>query len=808
MTILRPVLRRALLRRVLTSLTDDEGSGPTITGAGSIDVNTFKIGTTQTITAGTATATGGGTVTYEYRHLAGGEVKSTSAAYAHVAGDDAEAAAAQWRAVESGGTNDGATSWQTVATGTITATAPSVSASDSLSTRTLTITVDTLTPASPSPTVALTTLTLDGVDVSDDATGTGPWSYVVPDSLSSQTVAWEVTATGSGGADTSSGSEIVAANLSAPSLSVAPSISDLSPSPGDTVTITEGVYTGTPSPTITGTLTLDGVDVSGDMSGADYTVPGGATIGTDLVWSETASNAHGSVGPNTSTATIAAAMAAPDIWESTWNDSTLAVTFSVDMDGDATDPTLKWALHADGDSPTNDEVNAGTGFLETGSDTFSGGSYSDTFTLTYDMDRAFPYAVSYVVVGAAGVSNVIKNTLILPALVADAFVDADWSVATGSGDGELDVTIASLPEDNGAEITDIEYDLDASGTWVSSGGVTDFTIPGLSNGTSYAVRLRAVNSVGNASAGNSESATSGGTAPAVPDAFVDANWSVATGSGAGEIDVTIASLPTNNGAAITDVEYDLDASGSWVSSGGTGDFTISGLTASTSYAVRLRAVNSVGNASAGNSESATSGASAAGVTYIDSQFETNSNATTTLTASLTSGNKYLVMVAHATGGASAVDGGSVSATQRGATVIYNSSRAVQAWEFVADTTGSVDIVASFSGYSGRMLALYDVTGLTYSTYSSDNTTSASQTAADLDVNTSSGDAVVGAMIADDASGTFSVAAGFDQVDTQSVTNKAMGAFSQDSAAGGTPETFTTNYNVGFKQGAAIAVVYS
>lgn len=101
--------------------------------------------------------------------------------------------------------------------------------------------------------------------------------------------------------------------------------------------------------------------------------------------------------------------------------------------------------------------------------------------------------------------------------------------------------------------------------------------------------------------------------PTVPDAFVDADWSVATGSGAGELDVTIASLPSNGGATITDVEYDLDASGSWVSSGGTTSFTISGLTASTSYAVRLRAVNSVGNSAAGNSESATSGA-ASGVT--------------------------------------------------------------------------------------------------------------------------------------------------------------------------------------------------
>ena len=98
--------------------------GPTITAPGSIDVSTFKIGTTQTITAGTATATGRGTVTYEFRHLANGVTVSTLAAYAHVGANDGQGGAAQWRAVETGGTNPGATAWQTVASGTITYPAP------------------------------------------------------------------------------------------------------------------------------------------------------------------------------------------------------------------------------------------------------------------------------------------------------------------------------------------------------------------------------------------------------------------------------------------------------------------------------------------------------------------------------------------------------------------------------------------------------------------------------------------------------------------------------------------------------------
>lgn len=125
---------------------------------------------------------------------------------------------------------------------------------------------------------------------------------------------------------------------------------------------------------------------------------------------------------------------------------------------------------------------------------------------------------------------------------------------------------------------------------------------------------------GNPNAGLSQAVTkNGGTVTddaTVPDAFVDANWSVATGSGANELDVTIASLPSDGGATITDVEYDVDAGGSWTSLpsyAGTGTYTISMAAPSTSYAIRLRAVNSAGNAAAGNSESATSGAAASNV---------------------------------------------------------------------------------------------------------------------------------------------------------------------------------------------------
>jgi len=165
--------------------------------------------------------------------------------------------------------------------------APTIIASDSLSGRTLTITVDSTTGV-PAPTTALTALTLDGVNVLGDETGTGPWSYEVPDSADGQTIAWTVEASNAEGSDTASGSEAVAANLFAPTITSAPQITG-PVAPGETVTLDAGTYTGVEPITITFALTLDGVDVTGDVVSGGYTIPPGA-LGQSLVYSETASN--------------------------------------------------------------------------------------------------------------------------------------------------------------------------------------------------------------------------------------------------------------------------------------------------------------------------------------------------------------------------------------------------------------------------------------------------------------------------------------------------------------------------------------
>lgn len=199
--------------------------------------------------------------------------------------------------------------------------------------------------------------------------------------------------------------------------------------------------------------------------------------------------------------------------------------------------------------------------------------------------------------------------------VPAAFVTGNWSAATGSGANEIDVTISALPAANGQTITDVEYELDASGTWVSSGGTTSFTITAAAGGTSYDIRLRAVNSNGAAAAGDSKAATSGAAATA--PAQMSAPTVTATGSDS--ISVDRAAPPADGGSAITsyDLQWQPDG-GSWTTvTGITDPQTVGSLTASTLYNVQTRAVNAVDAGPWSTSGSATTDAASGTIVFSE-----------------------------------------------------------------------------------------------------------------------------------------------------------------------------------------------
>ena len=147
----------------------------------------------------------------------------------------------------------------------------------------------------------------------------------------------------------------------------------------------------------------------------------------------------------------------------------------------------------------------------------------------------------------------------------------------------------------GTPVTALQYTLNG-GAWLTadtftvSGSTYGFTIPGLTNGTTYAVVVRAVNSVG---AGPSSSAASD-----FPYTTPDAPTNLRV-TGLGNAQVSIAwSAPANNGGESVDtytVSYRAGSTGSWtplVTSAETS--TITGLTNGTTYEFRVQAFNARG----------------------------------------------------------------------------------------------------------------------------------------------------------------------------------------------------------------------
>lgn len=138
---------------------------------------------------------------------------------------------------------------------------------------------------------------------------------------------------------------------------------------------------------------------------------------------------------------------------------------------------------------------------------------------------------------------------------------------------------------SGAPVTGYEYRLDG-GAWLPAAGTTSpLAIPGLSNGTTYQVELRATSSVGVGAVSNALS----GTPVAVPGAPTIV--SASAGAGTVSLEVTPG---FDGGTPVTHYEYRI-GSGDWVSAGDTSSpIVIGGLDDATSYTVAVRAVNSSG----------------------------------------------------------------------------------------------------------------------------------------------------------------------------------------------------------------------
>lgn len=167
------------------------------------------------------------------------------------------------------------------------------------------------------------------------------------------------------------------------------------------------------------------------------------------------------------------------------------------------------------------------------------------------------------------------------------------------------VAISFTPgADNGSAITNYQYALSTNGgssygsyTAISpADAVSPITISGLTQNTTYFVKLKAVNSV---DAGVNESSALSFTTHGTP---TSAPTSLSATPSTTTVSISFTDPVSNGGSAITNYQYALSTNGG--SSYGaysalspadaTSPITISGLTVSTTYFVKLRAVNTYG----------------------------------------------------------------------------------------------------------------------------------------------------------------------------------------------------------------------
>ena len=237
--------------------------------------------------------------------------------------------------------------------------------------------------------------------------------------------------------------------------------------------------------------------------------------------------------------------------------------------------TLRWAAPAsDGGSPI---LRYEYAVDDSGTWIDAGGDLEETVP---GLTNGQSYAVAVRAVNAAGAgpaTTVTASPVTTPG--------APQRLRSEPGDAQVTLRWAAPTSDGGSPILRYEYAVDDSGTWIDAGGDLEETVPGLTNGQSYAVAVRAVNAAG---AGPATTVTASPvTTPGAPqrlrsepgDAQVTLRWAAPTSDG---------------GSPILRYEYALDDSGTWIDAGGDLEETVRDLTSGQSYAVAVRAVNAAG----------------------------------------------------------------------------------------------------------------------------------------------------------------------------------------------------------------------
>lgn len=205
--------------------------------------------------------------------------------------------------------------------------------------------------------------------------------------------------------------------------------------------------------------------------------------------------------------------------------------------------------------------------------------------------------------------------------------------STNSRDGAVDVYFTA-GANGGSQVTNFEYSTDGGTNWVTrnpSSTLSPLVISGLTNGTTYSIAIRAVNSVGSGAASTTASVKPR-TVPAAPT--ITSQPAVSS-----QTLIVAFTAPSNGGESITSYEYSTDRGATWLARTD-GETTASPITITkesadgvtdlangTTYDVQIRAVNVVGSGAASADISGTPATTPSAPSGID----------------ITAGNRYLLI---------------------------------------------------------------------------------------------------------------------------------------------------------------------
>lgn len=273
-------------------------------------------------------------------------------------------------------------------------------------------------------------------------------------------------------------------------------------------------------------------------------------------------------------------------------------------------PTINSLTPADGSLSVAFTAGASTATITDYEYTIDGGTTWYSFATTSSpltisgLANGTAYSVKIRAVNSAGPGSASNSVSESPSALPGA--PTITNIVSG-GDGTSLVVSFVSGYTGGSSILDYEYatsvgeNSNSFGSYTSVGSTSSpFTITGLTNGTTYTVKLRAKNSAGYGAG----SAFQTGVTLAAPSAPTISSVT----SNDGRLAITYADYnsSTNGGSAISKIEYSTNGGSTWLDAGTLATtFTILGLNNGTAYSIKLRATNAIGTSPASASTSAT-----------------------------------------------------------------------------------------------------------------------------------------------------------------------------------------------------------